>query len=66
MLRRGHDIVPVIGARRRDRLAETLGALDVKLGTDELAAIGRTAPDGAVTGTRYATQQMASLDSEKA
>ena len=27
----GNDIVPLVGARRRDRLTEALGALDVKL-----------------------------------
>jgi len=65
VLSRGDDIVPLIGARRRDRLAETLGALAVKLGPDEMAAIDHAAPDGAVAGTRYAAPQMAMLDSEK-
>jgi aryl-alcohol dehydrogenase-like predicted oxidoreductase len=65
VLSRGDDIVPLIGARRRDRLAETLGALSVTLGPDELAAIDRAVPDGAVAGTRYAAPQMAMLDSEK-
>ncbi|HEY0106611.1 MAG TPA: aldo/keto reductase [Rhizomicrobium sp.] len=65
-LGRGSDIVPLIGARRRDRLAETLGALDVTLSDDELKAIDAVAPDGAIAGTRYAAPMMTQLDSEKA
>ena len=64
-LGRGDDIVPLIGARTRTRLNEALGALDIVLAPDELAAIDRVAPEGAVAGTRYAEEQMAMLDSEK-
>jgi aryl-alcohol dehydrogenase-like predicted oxidoreductase len=60
------DIVPVIGARRRDRLAEALGAADVVLSPDDLAAIERAVPKGAASGTRYPGRAMADLDSEKA
>jgi aryl-alcohol dehydrogenase-like predicted oxidoreductase len=61
----GADIIPVIGARRRDQLAEALGALKLKLGADELAAIERIVPKGAAAGERYAPAQMAGLDSER-
>jgi Aldo/keto reductase family len=64
-LSRGHDIVPLVGARRRDRLAESLGALAVTLSTDDLAALDRAVPKGAAAGTRYAEAQMAHLDSER-
>jgi aryl-alcohol dehydrogenase-like predicted oxidoreductase len=64
-LAQGKDIVPVIGARRRDRLEEALGALDVKLSPADLAAIEKAAPKGAAAGERYAPQGMASLDSER-
>jgi len=64
-LGRGDDIVPLVGARKRVRLEEALGALDVTLTKDELAAIDKVAPEGAVAGTRYAEEQMAMLDSEK-
>jgi aryl-alcohol dehydrogenase-like predicted oxidoreductase len=60
----GEDIVPVIGARRRDRLAESLGAPDVKLSQEDLSAIEKAIPKGAASGTRYAAAQMAHLDSE--
>jgi aryl-alcohol dehydrogenase-like predicted oxidoreductase len=61
----GNDIIPLIGARRRDRLAEALGAREVKLTPSELSAIERAVPKGAAAGQRYAPAQMASLDSER-
>ena len=61
----GRDIVPLVGARRRDQLTESLGALGVALGPDDLAAIEAAAPKDAAAGERYAAMQMASLDSEK-
>ncbi|MGF7177174.1 aldo/keto reductase [Azospirillum doebereinerae] len=64
-LSRGSDIVPLVGARRRDRLAESLGALDLDLSADDLAAIERAVPPGAAAGDRYAAPQMAMLDSER-
>jgi aryl-alcohol dehydrogenase-like predicted oxidoreductase len=65
VLARGSDIVPLVGARTRDRLTEALGALDVELSTDDLAAIERAVPRGAAAGTRYAAAQMIHLDSER-
>lgn len=61
---RGSDIVPLVGARRRDRLDEALGALDVALTPDDLAAIEAAVPAGAAAGDRYAAAQMDTLDSE--
>jgi aryl-alcohol dehydrogenase-like predicted oxidoreductase len=61
----GADIVPLVGARRRDRLTESLGALEVKLSADDLAAIERAVPKDAAAGTRYPAMAMADLDSEK-
>lgn len=57
--------MPLVGARRRDRLTEALGALDVKLDAAELAAIEQAVPKGAAAGERYAAAQMAHLDSEQ-
>jgi aryl-alcohol dehydrogenase-like predicted oxidoreductase len=62
---RGDDIVPVVGARTRERLAETLGAAEVVLTKEQLAAIEAAMPVDRVAGTRYAEEQMAMLDSEK-
>ena len=64
VLAQGDDIVPVIGARRRDRLAEALGSLDVALSADELAAIERAAPADAIRGGRYPEAVLAHMDSE--
>lgn len=60
----GDDIVPLVGARRRDRLAEALGATLIALNQLDLAAIERAVPKGAAAGERYASSQMAHLDSE--
>jgi len=61
----GPDIVPLVGARRRDRLAEALGALDAPLSPQALAAIEAAVPKGSAVGDRYPAMQMAHLDSEK-
>jgi aryl-alcohol dehydrogenase-like predicted oxidoreductase len=65
VLARGEDIVPLVGARTRERLAEALGALAVTLDADDLAAIERAVPPDAAAGDRYAAAQMAMLDSER-
>ncbi len=66
VLSRGKDIVPLIGTKRRDRLAEALGALDLKLDPAEMAAIEAAVPPAEVAGDRYDEGQMAALDSERA
>jgi aryl-alcohol dehydrogenase-like predicted oxidoreductase len=65
VLSRGTDIVPLIGTKRRDRLAEALGALDLRLDPADLAALEAAVPPGQVAGDRYDPGQMAALDSEK-
>ncbi|MBD3883640.1 aldo/keto reductase [Phormidium tenue FACHB-886] len=65
VLAQGNDIVPLIGARRRDRLEEALGALELQLSADELAQIEAAIPPDAVAGDRYDAHQMAMLDSER-
>jgi aryl-alcohol dehydrogenase-like predicted oxidoreductase len=61
---RGDDIIPLIGTKRRERLAEALGAFDLTLTPDELAAIASAVPARQVAGDRYDPRAMASLDSE--
>jgi len=53
VLTRGKYIVPIPGTKRRDRLEENLGALEVELGATELAAIDAIFPTDAVAGARY-------------
>jgi aryl-alcohol dehydrogenase-like predicted oxidoreductase len=60
----GDDIVPLVGARRRERLSESLGATEVVLNKDDLARLDQLFPAGVAAGDRYATQVMAHLDSE--
>jgi aryl-alcohol dehydrogenase-like predicted oxidoreductase len=60
----GEDILPVIGARRHDRLQEALGALALRLSDADCAAIDQAVPKGAAQGGRYAPAQLAHLDSE--
>jgi pyridoxine 4-dehydrogenase len=61
----GNDIVPLVGARRRDRLSEALGALDVKLTDAHLAELAKAFPPGAAAGARYPEAQLAHMDSER-
>jgi aryl-alcohol dehydrogenase-like predicted oxidoreductase len=61
---RGDDILPVMGARRRDQLKESLDALELKLSADELARIDAAVSPELTAGTRYDAPQMAHLDSE--
>jgi aryl-alcohol dehydrogenase-like predicted oxidoreductase len=65
VLSRGADIIPLVGARRRERLTEALGALAVTLTAEDLAQIERAVPAGAAAGDRYDTHSMAVLDSER-
>ncbi len=61
----GDDIVPLVGARRRDRLAEALGALDTRLSADMLRSLRAAVPAEAVAGARYPAAQLAHMDSER-
>lgn len=61
----GPDIVPLVGARRRDSLAEALGALKVRLSAGDLAKLAKALPPGAAAGERYPAAAFAHLDSEK-
>jgi aryl-alcohol dehydrogenase-like predicted oxidoreductase len=61
---RGADIVPLIGARRRDQLKEALGALELALDAADLARIDGAVSPSLTAGARYDAPQMAHLDSE--
>jgi aryl-alcohol dehydrogenase-like predicted oxidoreductase len=65
VLARGESIVPVVGARTRAQLTESLGALQVQLSPEELAHLEQAVPASAVAGTRYDARQMQALDSER-
>jgi len=65
VLSKGPSIVPVIGARTRVQLAESLGALNVRLSADEVATVEATVEASAIAGSRYGESQMQLLDSER-
>ena len=65
VLAQGEDIVPLVGARRPDRLAEAVEALGTALTTEQLAELEAAIPPNAMAGERYAPAQMAMLDSER-
>lgn len=65
VLAKNRGIVPVIGARTRAQLEESLGALAVELSPEDLALIEAAVPAMAVAGARYGEPQMRTLDSER-
>jgi aryl-alcohol dehydrogenase-like predicted oxidoreductase len=65
VLAKGESLVPVVGARTRTQLTESLGALDVELSPADLARIEEVVPASAIAGTRYDQNQMRMLDSER-
>jgi len=62
VLARGQDVIPLIGARTRSRLAEALPALDLELTAEDLARIDGAFPVGAVAGDRYDKHGMAMVN----
>jgi len=62
---RGNDIVPLIGARKVERLNEALGALQVELTPQDYEEIDREVPIGSIAGDRYPAEGMKALDSER-
>jgi aryl-alcohol dehydrogenase-like predicted oxidoreductase len=65
VLAKSDSIVPVIGARKRPQLTESLGALDVTLSREDIARIEEALPPDVVAGSRYDQHQMQMLDSER-
>jgi aryl-alcohol dehydrogenase-like predicted oxidoreductase len=65
VLAKNKTIVPVIGARTRAQLAESLGALNVVLSHLDLERSETALPADAAAGTRYDEHQMQMLDSER-
>ena len=64
LMAKGDDIIPLIGARTRERLTESLGALKVALTREDLARIEMACPAGGAAGERYPAQVLAHMDSE--
>jgi aryl-alcohol dehydrogenase-like predicted oxidoreductase len=62
---RGEDIDPLVGARRRDQLAEGIGSLGVVLSAQDLARIDAAVQAKGVSGERYSPHLLEQLDSER-
>ncbi len=65
VLSRGKDIVPIVGARRRERLHEALGAAGVQLTQDDERRLEAAVPADGAAGGRYPDAQLRYLDSER-
>jgi aryl-alcohol dehydrogenase-like predicted oxidoreductase len=61
LLARGRDIVPIPGTKRKDRLEENVGAVDVRLTPEEVATLQDAIPAGAAAGERYPAPAMKSV-----
>ena len=62
VLAQGDDVVPIPGTKRRRWLEENLGALEVELTAEDLAAIERATPRGSAAGARYNPEMMARIN----
>ena len=65
VLAKDDAIVPLVGARTRRQLSESLGALEIRLSPEDVARTEEAVPAAAVAGTRYDEHQMRVLDSER-
>jgi aryl-alcohol dehydrogenase-like predicted oxidoreductase len=65
VLARGDDVVPLVGARTRERLREALAAAELRLSANDVAALEDAVPAEGAAGGRYAEAQMRHLDSER-
>lgn len=54
VMAQGNDIVPIPGTKKRERLEENLGALEVRLSPADLKHLDEAFPRGATAGPRYA------------
>ena len=62
VLAQGEDIVAIPGTKRRSRLEENLGALQVRLSREDLETLDKVFPLGAAAGTRYPPAGMATVN----
>ena len=62
LLHKGPDIVPIPGTKRRRYLEENAGAVDVSLGTEDIAALDAALRPEKVSGPRYNERQMSLVD----
>ena len=59
---KGHDIVPIPGTKRPERLEENAAASDVDLSDKDVATLDQAVPVGAAVGGRYRDAEMAMIN----
>jgi len=62
LLAQGEDIVPIPGTKKRARLEENAGAVEIELTPEDLRTIDEIAPRGIAAGERYPTAAMSAVD----
>ena len=65
VLAQGDDMIPIPGTKRRKYLEENVGAADIVLTAEDLAALEKAAPAGSTAGARYAATSFARPAGEK-
>jgi aryl-alcohol dehydrogenase-like predicted oxidoreductase len=53
LLAQGPEVVPIPGTKRKERLEENLGALQVELSAEDVKRISEAVPAGVAAGARY-------------
>jgi aryl-alcohol dehydrogenase-like predicted oxidoreductase len=62
LLRKGEDVVPIPGTKRRSYLEENLASVDIVLTDDQLAVLDEALAPDKIAGPRYGQAQMAAVD----
>ena len=62
VLAQGDDVVPIPGTKRIRYLDENIGALEIKLTSEDVERLDAILPPGAAAGDRYHPQGMAALN----
>jgi aryl-alcohol dehydrogenase-like predicted oxidoreductase len=61
LLAKGDDIVPIPGSKRRSRVEENVGAVEVALTSQDVATLDAIAPAGVAAGERYPPRSMSTV-----
>ena len=62
VMAKGDDIIPIPGTKKTARLDENIGASQLSLSADDMAAIESAAPPAEVAGDRYAAASATTLN----
>jgi aryl-alcohol dehydrogenase-like predicted oxidoreductase len=61
LLAQGKDLIPIPGTKRRKYLEENIGAVEVRLSSEDIARISAAVPPGAASGSRYPVRALAAV-----